>query len=689
MIYTFFVSPSGDDDWSGRCPTRPFATLRRAQQAVRRFKEKGRLPGAVRVLLRGGIYQLDKPLVFTAADSGLPPHGAGGERGVTYAAYPGETPVISGGRLISGWRETSLRGRRAWVAACRGQFTQLWVNGRRAPRPRWPGQGYLRVEALPGSRGGKGGSLPLFTGQHRFRFARGDLHDWRNVRDVEFVARHFWIESRIPFRRIDPRACEAHLQFKTRMRLTDDVSDQGAPYYVENIFEELHQPGHWYHDRGRGELYYLPLPGERIEKAAVIVPYLPLLLTVRGAAYLTFDGLTFSHSEWVPDAELTCVPQAACDIPGALAFEQAHDCAVRNCRLEHLGSYAVAIGVGSLDIAITDNWITDLAAGGVKIWHAPEAGAEPCQTAGRSGVRSPTAGAARRILVADNEIADGGHRWSAGVGVLVGRCSGNRILRNHIHDFNYTGVSVGWTWGYGEGDAYGNVIEHNHIHHIGRGVLSDMGAIYLLGVAPGTRVRYNLIHDVDSRGYGGWGVYLDEGSSHVLVENNVVYRTKSGSLHQHYGRENIIHNNIFALGGDGLIQLSRREAHSPFEVTHNIFLSDRANILAANVWGGLKGLADMGVIDNNLYWVRSAGGPRFATRSFKQWLTFGKWQTFGFDQGSKVANPRFVNPSRGDFRLRPGSPALKIGFTPFPPQAGPRQGGRTGKKRCLTRDIPG
>jgi len=339
---------------------------------------------------------------------------------------------------------------------------------------------------------------------------------------------------------------------------------------------------------------------------------------------------------------MTATPQAACHIPGALQFRNARQCAVRHCVLTHLSIYGIAVDEGSRDVTVTGTRIVDLAAGGVKVWHSGE---HSCH----------------RVVIADNEIADGGHRWRQAVGVLVGKCGGNRVEHNHIHDFDYTGISIGWTWGYQETPAYGNIIEHNHIHDIGRGVLSDMGGIYLLGVAPGTRVRYNRIHDVESRGYGGWGIYLDEGSSHVLVENNLTYRTKSHGFHQHYGRENIIRNNIFALGREGLIRLSRLEPHPSFTVTNNIFLSHNGGTMMDTTWYGFQG-----VMDFNLYYDPSAKRLRFGIKSLKQ------WQRLGADRHSLVANPRFVSPAKGDFRLRRGTPAANIGFVPFELVVGPR-----------------
>ena len=122
-IIEIFVSPEGRDSWTGRRADAnrggtdgPLRTLVAAQRAVRRLKKRGRLPGPVRVVLRGGRYELRRPLVFTPRDSGMPAvvhqwRVEAEEAPVTYAAYPGETPVISGGRRIKRWRRDEIDGR--------------------------------------------------------------------------------------------------------------------------------------------------------------------------------------------------------------------------------------------------------------------------------------------------------------------------------------------------------------------------------------------------------------------------------------------------------------------------------------------------------------------------------------------------------------------------------------------------
>ena len=92
----FHISPGGNDANPGT-KDKPFATPARAVAAVRTLVAGG-LNRDVRVVLHGGTYALEAPLVFTPADSGSADHA------ITYAAAPGETVVISGGRPITSWK---------------------------------------------------------------------------------------------------------------------------------------------------------------------------------------------------------------------------------------------------------------------------------------------------------------------------------------------------------------------------------------------------------------------------------------------------------------------------------------------------------------------------------------------------------------------------------------------------------
>jgi len=383
-----------------------------------------------------------------------------------------------------------------------------------------------------------------------------------------------------------------------------------------------------------------------LSSAEVVAPVATQLVLLKGdpkseeyVEHLHFEGIRFMHSDWPIPPKGHSDPQAAFSVPGAIHAVGARHCSVEGCEISRVGTYGVWFAFGCKHNRVVQNHIHDLGAGGVRIGEA----------------RSPKneVEAAAHNLIDNNFIHDGGKIFRAGVGVWIGRSSYNRISHNEICDLDYSGLSIGWCWGYALSTANHNLIEHNHVHHIGRGVLSDMGGIYTLGISPGTVIRYNIFHDIHSFSYGGWGIYPDEGSSEILIENNIAYNTKTGGFHQHYGRENIVRNNIFAFSRQGQIIRTREEDHISFFFKRNIVYFDNGQLLGSNWKNGNYRL------DYNCYWDTSRPEVDFKGMSLEEWRANGQ------DVHSIVADPLFMNAEAFDFRLKPDSPAFKLGFKPI------------------------
>jgi hypothetical protein len=504
----------------------------------------------------------------------------------------------------------------------------------------------LRIAGLPEN-------APPRPGTDHFRFAPGDLTNYAHLDDAEIVALHLWVGCRLRPTAIDESAHEVRLAKAPRRRLTETFAAKPfARYRVENARELLDAPGEWYCDRATGVLTYLPKSGESPESAAAVVPAVPQLLRLEGRPnapvhHVTFRGLTFAHWERWPDRTDTCDTQAAADVPAGVHAEYARDCAFERCMVTRGGGYGLHLARGCRSCRVERCELTDLGAGGVKF--------------GEMQVPKNDADLAAGNAITDCTIRDGGKVFPQAVGVWVGQSPDNRIAHNHIHHLTYSGVSVGWTWGYGPARAGGNVVEANRIHDIGAGLLSDMAGVHTLGSQPGTAIRGNVIHDVAAFQYGGWGVYFDEGSTGVVAEGNLVYRTTHGGFHQHYGKDNLVRNNVFACGRDAQVRRTRPEAHRSFTFERNVVYWTTGKLL--------DGRWDDGhvLMERNLYW-RPGGDARFGT------LTLAEWQAKGRDSGSLVADPLFMDPERDDFRLRPDSPAGRVGLVPPDwSRAGPRR----------------
>lgn len=640
---TLYVATNGDDQWSGRLAQPnadrtdgPLATLPAALQAARQARQAGRAPEGVTVALRGGTYELADPIHLTPDDSG-----ASAQQPLILAAYHDEKPVLSGGRRIIGWQPVADQPG-VWQAnvpeARNGQWTfrALFIDGRRATRARTPNQGFFRID------GPSPQDKPV-----RLRFHPGDVKAaWAQAGDVEVIALLAWADFRYFIRAVDEANRVATLSGDPR----PSNQEANARYFIENAPDGLDAPGEWSLDPRTGVVRYWPLPGEDLAKAEVIAPKLDDLLILQGdlegrrpVRHVVLRGLTFSFTNWDPGPNGYADTQAAVAVRGDVRGEAAVDCVIEDCTFAHLSGYALEFGRGCQRIRIVGNEVVDMGAGGVRL--------------GETAQRAEAFEQSHSHVVTDNHLHGLGRVYAPAVGVLILQSGNNRIAHNHIHDLYYTAISVGWNWGYQETPCRANVIEFNHLHDIGQSMLSDMGAVYTLGIQRGTVVRNNLIHDVNSFTYGGWGLYPDEGSSEIVWENNVVYRTKSAGFHQHYGRENVVRNNLFAFGKEHQLMRTREEAHVSFLFTTNIVYFDSGDLLGSN-WKN-----DRFVLDYNLYWdTRLAAQPtslRFAGASLAD------WQRRGHDVHSLIADPLFVAPERGDFRLKQDSPALKLGFKPI------------------------
>ena len=665
-----YVSPEGNDNFSGQFANNnrrrsdgPVATPIRARDMVRNLKQinGGQLPAPVNIYFRGGTYWLTAPLNLTPDDSGT------AECPVTYMRYGAETPIFSAGRPVRGWDTATLNGHNVWATKipqlkdAPEVFREMWVDGHRRVLARSPNKGRFVAGDVPDLNG----KTPLQEGQTSFHFENDDLKNWPDVADADIVLDSLWAESHLPVASVDEKDHLVTFAVPTIHKMSP--KDR---YFIEGAAELLDEPGEFYFDRKTGTLYYFPEPSETLLGSQIVIPVYAQVMRLIGSPdsatfveHVIFRGITFANSEWnIPRSGLPPIPgmkpagfnQAAWGVPGAIWGDGVHDCIFDNCTISQAGTYGIELGRGCQRNKITHCTMTDLGAGGIKI--------------GETKIRHSEAERTGENEISDCTIADCGKIYPSCIGVWIGQSAGNLISHNDIHGLWYTGISIGWTWGYGDAVARDNIVEFNHVHHIGspadgiEPVLSDMGAIYTLGKQPGTIIRNNLFHDIAGLRYGGWGIYFDEGSTGIVAENNLVYRTTHGGFHQHYGQDNIVRNNIFAFGRDAQIQRTRVEDHTSFTFERNIVYWDRGNLLNGN-WSKFNA-----VFDNNTYW--HLGGEDF---KFDK-LTWDEWHKAGMDEHSQIRDPAFVDPQHDDFRLKTGAEKDLLGFVPFDVSAvGPRR----------------
>ena len=647
---TLYVAPGGNDAWSGRLAEAnaartdgPLATIAAARDAVRR-RRPPRARARATVVLRGGSHSLRETLVLTAQDSG-----------VTYTAYPGETPVVSGGRAIEDWRPEAGG---LWSApigpeAADWVFRQLFVNGRRCVRARSPNQGWYTIAGRAPARIDRETGKEVVQDRTAFRYRAGDVRRWADANEVNVVVYHSWETSRLRIEEVD-EATQV-VRFTGGACWPFERWGTGQRYYVENVRDALDAPGEWYLDRARGVVLYRPRAGEDMRTAEVVAPFLTRLVHIQGDPALgmwvedvVFRGIVFRHEDWELEPQGHSDAQAVVTAPAAIMADGALNCAFEDCEISRVGHYGIWLRHACRGNRVVRNRIHDLGIGGVRIGEAAMPKTDALTSCGN--------------LVDNNHIFDGGHVYPAGVGVWVAQSHHNVISHNEIHDFNYSGMSIGWNWNDADNRCHHNTIEYNHVHHVMNGQLNDGGAIYTLGSSPGSIIRNNLFHDVWPYSAIGWGIYLDATTNQVLVENNIVYNTLSGGLMKHNGGHlNVIRNNVFAFSAHQMLWPCWDVEPNTFERNIVYFTQGLLFIPMAEtrLKQRLRAGDSLGVWDRNCYWNPRGESLRFFAHTFED------WQKRGLDRESVVADPLFVDADAHDFRLQSGSPAFHLGFQPI------------------------
>ncbi len=657
--YDLVVSPEGSDANEGT-ETSPLATLEGAKEKLKSLKNNLSENTTVTVWFEEGKYIIDNEIGFTSDDFS----------GVVFRSVPGEDVVFTGAMEISDWTEGEINGVKALVSDVdtdKIYFRSLFKGEKRLPVSTWPEEGCFTAK----SADIKDALYPEdTTGYFKLHTAfyanENEIMNFANVKDVNVRIMHKWCDDILPLRSVDVKT--GRVEFRKPAAMTIEVNDN---YVYENVRETVNKAGDWYLDRSEKKLYYIPCDGETAENLVLSAPVTEKFMSFHGAEDIKFSGIRFINTDWdfvsgtlniwpidktnpiFDEMEYEGThPQASYEVPGAIEINNSENISFENCIFRSISNTAVMFRGSSQKCNINACYFDEIGGNAVFI-------------NGTYAIPAIT----KNISVTNCEINEYGRIYNHSIGVLLCHASDCIIENNEIHDGWYTAVSVGWVWGYTENPTNNIQVKDNLIYNIGNGWLSDMGGIYTLGIQPDTVLSGNVIYNVGcyggEQGYGGWGIYLDEGSTEILVENNLVYDCSSQAFHQHYGRDNMIRNNIFAFGGDGVFRITRNEEHNSLFLENNILVSDDKVMYWATT------AMDWFVDNNNLYWDygRRAVYSGYSTK-------IGDRETIvdmvgkGYYNNAVFADPIFKDAENRDFTLAENSPALQTGFKPFEYKAG-------------------
>ncbi|MFE5375141.1 RICIN domain-containing protein [Streptomyces mirabilis] len=649
----FYVDPvNGSDSNSGTSTAAAFKTVQAAKAAVRAIHAN--MSDDIVVNLRGGTYPLTTPITFGTSDSGTNGHT------VVYQAYNGETPVISGGKAVTGWTAASNGEYKASVGSL--NFRQLYVNGVRATRARFPDVGsdfQLQGSDKPNKL------LKVLSSQ---------VSNWDHLSQVEMMLETQWGESFLRLKSISSSNGTASVSIQDHeagilfQRPWPQLSD-GSPLHFENAHEFLNEPGEFYVDTAAQTVYYKPRPGEDMSTATVQAPALEALFDVKGtnldspAHDLRFSGITFTRATWTEPTDNGYLNAQGGNYnisadnsnnqfvgrpPAGVQAANADRVSFAGNTFTQMGSTALDLSHGVHDSTVTGNLVHDIAGNGILVGKFSDPTVEYHTV--YNPPTSPSGEDAREVVknvtVKNNLITRIGEDYLGTAGINAGFVNSTTIDHNDISDTPWAGISLGWGWQSAANAEGNNSVSFNRIGNV-MNRLCDSAGIYHLSNDPGTVFNGNYIHDVirgpAACGSPVHGIYLDEGSNNMTLSNNVLSHT-DGFINQNRNGSNITLTNN-TTSGDTVIKASGLEsAYQGLAAKLNLAYNKSAS--SSSVYG--SGWSAANAVDND----GSTGWSPTASDS-SAWWQVDLGQAYQLAQFSLTTRQDLdQSETRGKFEIR-------------------------------------
>jgi hypothetical protein len=643
----WFVSPGGADDNPGT-REKPFATLALARDAARKAPA-----GETRtVWLLGGTYYLGEMLVLDAgADGGTK------EAPLVFQAVAGQTPVISGGlKLQLTWRP--YKGGILQATVPGGLATdQLFVNGQRQHMARYP-----NYDA----------NQRIFNGYAADAISHERASRWADPNGgyIHAMHSHMWGDFHY---RITGKDAKGDVTYEGGWQNNRRMGMHKTYRFVENIFEELDAPGEWYCDAKTNTLYFWPPAGVDMPKALVEAVRLRCLVELRGSAdkpirNVTFRGITFRHAArtFMDNKEPLLRSDWTIYRGGAFFLDGAADCSIEDCAFDQVGGNAVFASGYNRGLTIRGCLIAEAGANGVALVGSPDAVRNPLFEAGQHqalkdidrtpGPKSPNYPAG--CLVEDCLIYRSGRVEKQTAPVQIAMAQSITVRHCSLYDVPRAGINIGdGCWG-------GHVIEfcdifdtvketgdHGSFNSWGRDRFHGLGGVDLNTVTLGELKGLPLLDAVKStilrnnrwRCDHGWDIDLDDGSTNYEIRDNLCL---NGGIKNREGFYRVCENNVM-VNNSFHPHVWYHNSQDVFR--RNIVFGPYKPIRVDKPWGKQ--------CDYNLLHKPGLAEPAPAEALAK---------ASGLDEHSLAADAMFVDPAAGDYRVKDGSPALKLGFKNFP-----------------------